>query len=83
MSRLPLLTLTLATFSIGTTEFAIQGLLPEISEDLGITIPSAGLLVTGYALGVAIGGPFLVILTNSISREPSAVAKLICESAEC
>ena len=57
MSRLPLLTLTPAAFSIGITEFAIPGLLPEISEDIGVAIPSAGLLVTGYALGVAIGGP--------------------------
>ena len=42
-----LLTLTLATFAIGTTEFAVQGLLPEIAADLDVSIPSAGLLITG------------------------------------
>lgn len=66
---LPLFALTLAVFAIGTTEFAIMGLLPEIATDLGVTIPSAGLLVSGYALGVAIGGPILAILTNGISRK--------------
>lgn len=74
MSFLPLLTLTLAAFSIGTTEFVIQGLLPEISADLGVSIPKAGLLVTGYALGVAIGGPILVIFTNGLPRKTALLA---------
>ena len=69
MPFLPLLTLTLATFAIGTTEFVISGLLPEISAGLGVSIPTAGLLVTGYALGVAIGGPILAILTNRLPRK--------------
>ena len=69
MPFLPLLTLTLATFAIGTTEFVIAGLLPEISTSLGVSIPSAGLLVTGYALGVAIGGPILAISTNRLPRK--------------
>ena len=69
MQFLQLLTLTLATFAIGTTEFVISGLLPEISTGLGVSIPTAGLLVTGYALGVAIGGPVLAILTNPLPRK--------------
>ena len=69
MPFLPLLTLTLATFAIGTTEFVIAGLLPEISASLNVSIPSAGLLVTGYALGVAIGGPILAISTNQLPRK--------------
>ncbi len=69
MPFLPLLTLTLATFAIGTTEFVIAGLLPEISASLSVSIPSAGLLVTGYALGVAIGGPILAISTNRLPRK--------------
>ena len=69
MPFLPLLTLTLATFAIGTTEFVIAGLLPEISAGLDVSIPSAGLLVTGYALGVAIGGPILAISTNRLPRK--------------
>jgi len=71
MPFLPLLTLTLATFAIGTTEFVIAGLLPEISAGLDVGIPTAGLLVTGYALGVAIGGPILAISTNRLPRKPA------------
>ena len=66
---LPLFALTLAVFGIGTTEVAIMGLLPEIASDLGVSIPRAGLLVSGYAVGVAFGGPILVILTNGMSRK--------------
>jgi hypothetical protein len=61
---LPLLTSTLAAFAIGTTEFAVQGLLPEISKALGVSIPPTGLLVTGYALRVAFGGPILTIASK-------------------
>ena len=77
MSRLPLLTLTLASFSIGTSEFAIQGLLPEISSDLGVTIPAAGLLVTGFALGVAIGGPIFTIAANGLSRRTAVLVLMV------
>ena len=66
---LALFALALGTFGIGTTELVIMGLLPEVSADLGVSIPKVGLLVTGYALGVAIGGPILVILTNRLSQK--------------
>lgn len=69
MVLLPILTLTLAAFAIGTTEFAVQGLLPEIASDLGVSIPATGLLVTGYALGVAFGGPVMALAINSLSRK--------------
>ena len=52
---LSLLILALSAFAIGTTEFVIMGLLPDVAADLGVSIPGAGWLVTGYALGVAIG----------------------------
>ncbi len=54
---LALLALTLAAFAIGTTEFVIVGLIPTIANDLAVTLPSAGLLVSLYALSVAIGAP--------------------------
>ncbi len=73
---LPLFALALGVFGIGTTEFAIVGLLPEISNGLSVSIARAGLLVTGYAVGVAIGGPILAILTNRMSRK-SALLVLI------
>jgi len=66
--RLPLLALALAMFGIGTTEFAIMGLLPDVSADLKVPIPEAGLLVTAYALSVAFGSPFLAIATARMNR---------------
>ncbi|MDF4002934.1 MFS transporter [Luteibacter sp. PPL201] len=67
--RLPLLALAVAAFAIGTTEFVIMGLLPEVAADLRVSIPSAGMLVSGYALGVAVGAPLLAALTARIERK--------------
>jgi MFS transporter, DHA1 family, inner membrane transport protein len=67
-SRLALLALSVAAFAIGTTEFVIMGLLPEVAADLKVSIPSAGLLVSGYALGVAAGAPVLAALTARMER---------------
>ena len=61
--------LTISAFAIGTTEFVIVGLLPTVAKDLDITIPSAGLLVSLYAIGVAIGAPILTALTAKIPRK--------------
>lgn len=66
--NLPILALALASFGIGTTEFVIMGLLPDVATDLGVSIPDAGLLVTGYALGVTFGAPFLAIATAKMDR---------------
>ena len=52
---LALLALAVAAFGIGTTEFVIMGLLPDVARDLAVSIPHAGLLITGYALGVVFG----------------------------
>jgi DHA1 family inner membrane transport protein len=64
-----LLALTISAFAIGTTEFVIVGLLPTIAADLGVTLPSAGLLVSLYALGVAVGAPVLTALTGKLPRK--------------
>ena len=61
--------LTFSAFGIGTSEYIIMGLLSEIAEDLNITIPQAGSLVTMYAMGVVVGGPVLAILTMKLSRK--------------
>ncbi|MDB5988587.1 MAG: major facilitator transporter [Nevskia sp.] len=66
---LPIIALALAAFGIGTTEFVIMGLLPEVAKDLAVSIPSAGLLVTGYALGVAVGAPILAVATARLPRK--------------
>ena len=63
--------LALAAFSIGTTEFIISGILLPISHDLAVTVPTAGLLVTGYAAGVAVGGPILGLLIARIALKPA------------
>ena len=64
-----LFALFLGTFAIGTTEFAVVGLLPDIAESLGVSISQTGLLVSVYALGVAVGGPVVVAITTSQSRK--------------
>jgi len=68
-----LLALSLAAFSIGTSEFIIAGILPDLSADLGVSIPTAGLLVTAYAFAVAIGGPLLAMGTTGLPRKPLIV----------
>jgi multidrug resistance protein len=71
---LALWALTLSAFAIGTTEFVIVGLVPTIALDLGVSLPSAGLLVSLYALGVAIGAPLLTALTGRWPRKPLLLA---------
>ncbi|WP_456697116.1 MFS transporter [Aeromicrobium sp. P5_D10] len=71
---LALLALAVGAFAIGTTEFVIMGLLPGVSADFGVSIPTAGWLVTGYALGVLIGAPLLTILGTRISRKQMLTA---------
>ncbi|MFG6160036.1 MFS transporter [Halomonas sp. 1390] len=61
--------LMLSAFAIGTTEFVIVGLVPTIAQDLGVSLPSAGLLVSLYATGVAIGAPVLTALTGRLNRK--------------
>ncbi|SFC13457.1 MFS transporter [Massilia yuzhufengensis] len=66
---LALWALTLSAFAIGTTEFVIVGLIPTIAASLGVSVPSAGLLVSLYALGVAVGAPVLTALTGRVPRK--------------
>jgi predicted MFS family arabinose efflux permease len=66
---LALWALTLSAFAIGTTEFVIVGLIPTIAASLQVSVPSAGLLVSLYAMGVAIGAPVLTALTGRVPRK--------------
>jgi DHA1 family inner membrane transport protein len=66
---LALLALAVAAFGIGTTEFVIMGLLPDVARDLSVSIPDAGLLITGYALGVVFGAPILAVGTANMPRK--------------
>ena len=69
-----LLALTISAFAIGTTEFVIVGLLPTMAADLGVSLTSAGLLVSPYALGVAVGAPVLTALTGKLPRKTLLLA---------
>ncbi|WP_231499890.1 MFS transporter [Saccharothrix sp. NRRL B-16314] len=60
--------LMLSAFAVGTSEFIIVGVLPEVAADLGVDVPTAGLLVTAYAVSVAVGGPVLTVFTGRIAR---------------
>ena len=74
---LALLALTISAFAIGTTEFVIVGLVPTIAQQLGVSVPSAGLLVSIYALGVAIGAPVLTALTGRVPRKTLLIGLLV------
>jgi predicted MFS family arabinose efflux permease len=68
-STLALLALAVSAFAIGTTEFISVGLLPLISQDLQVSVSTAGLTVSLYALGVTFGAPILTSVTSNMSRK--------------
>jgi len=70
----PVLAIALGAFAVGTTEFVVIGLLPTIGADLGVDIATAGLLVTGYAIGIAVGGPVLTFATRRMAKRTVLVA---------
>jgi MFS transporter, DHA1 family, inner membrane transport protein len=76
MKGFALAALAVGTFAIGMTEFVITGLLPAVAGDLGVTIPTAGLLISGYALTVVIGGPIVTAVVAHRSRKPVLLALL-------
>ncbi|MET2715920.1 MFS transporter [Streptomyces harbinensis] len=71
---LALLALAIGAFGIGATEFVIMGLLPEVAGTFGVSIPTAGYLATGYALGVVVGAPVLAVAGARISRKRMLMA---------
>ena len=74
-TRLPLAVyvLALTVFCLGTSEFVLAGLLPPIAGDLGVSIPSAGLLISGFALGMLVGAPVMSLLTLRLPRKVTLV----------
>jgi len=71
---LALYALTAGAFGIGVTEFVIMGLLIQVGADLGVSIPAAGLLISGYALGVVVGAPVMTIATARWPRKTVLLA---------
>ena len=70
----PLLALAIGAFSIGVTEFTPMRILPAIATDLGVSIPSAGLLVSAYAMGILIGAPLMTLTTARVPRRTLLIA---------
>ncbi|WP_431781852.1 MFS transporter [Streptomyces chumphonensis] len=71
---LAVLALAIGAFGIGMTEFVMMGLLPEVAEDLGTSVPTAGHLVSAYAVGVVIGAPLLTAVGARVPRRRMLVA---------
>ena len=69
-----LIALSIGAFGIGVTEFAPMGLLPVIAADLGVSIPSAGLLISAYAIGVMLGAPLMTLTTGRVPRRTLLIA---------
>jgi DHA1 family inner membrane transport protein len=67
--RFALSALSVGAFAIGTNEFVIMGLLPDVAHDVGVSIPTAGGLISGYALGVVLGAPLLTIAATRLPRK--------------
>ncbi|MGI6856541.1 MFS transporter [Mesorhizobium sp. 1B3] len=74
---LALYALTAGAFGIGVTEFVIMGLLIEVGNDLGVSISAAGMLISGYALGVVVGAPLMTTLTFGWPRKTTLVALML------
>ena len=74
---LALYALTAGAFGIGTTEFVIMGLLTQVAADLQVSIAAAGLLISGYALGVFVGAPLLTIATGRLPRKAVLVGLMV------
>jgi DHA1 family inner membrane transport protein len=70
---IPLIALALSAFAIGTTEFVIMGLLPQVAGNLAVSIPAAGWLVSGYALGVFFGAPIMAIATQKLPHRTALI----------
>jgi MFS transporter, DHA1 family, inner membrane transport protein len=73
-SRYALLALAVGAFGIGTTEFTPMGLLPVIAKGVDVTIPTAGMLITAYAVGVMIGAPVMTLLFSRLRKRTALMS---------
>ncbi|MFE0025366.1 MFS transporter [Amycolatopsis sp. NPDC059021] len=71
-----LLALAIGAFGIGTTEFVMMGVLPQAAADFGVSIPTAGYLISGYALGVVVGAPLLTAAAVRLPRKTMLLAMM-------
>jgi DHA1 family inner membrane transport protein len=75
--NLALVSLAVAAFGVGTTEFVVMGLLPGIATDLSVSVPAAGGIVTAYAAGVVVGAPIMAMATNRMPRKAALLALML------
>lgn len=74
---LALFALMISAFGIGTTEFVVSGLLPEIADEMEVSLPTAGLLISGYALGVVVGGPIATAAGTRLPRKNMLIVLMV------
>jgi DHA1 family inner membrane transport protein len=74
--RIALLVLALGAFALGTGEFSVMGLLPEVAGDLQVSIPEAGYLVSAYAIGVVVGVPLLIAAATRLPRRRALIVMI-------
>lgn len=79
--NLAIFALAIGGFAIGTTEFVTMGLLPQIADGVGITIPKAGHLVSAYALGVVVGAPLIATLAARMRRKSVLIWLMVAFAA--
>lgn len=72
-----LISLTVAAFAVATSELMLVGLLPQIARSLDVSISQAGLLVTGYALGVVVAAPIVAVITNGMARKRTLLGLMV------
>ncbi|MFI0723454.1 MFS transporter [Streptomyces sp. NPDC021224] len=80
-SSVILTALCVSVFAVGTSEYLVAGLLPQVSADLGVSVGTAGQTVTVYGLGVAVGGPAVTLLTARTPRKALALALMLLFAA--
>ena len=76
LAGLAVLALAMGGFAIGTTEFVTMGLLPQIAEGVDVSIPSAGQVISAYALGVVVGAPLIAVFGGLFASADGAFAQL-------
>ncbi len=69
--------LAVGVFLMGTTEFVVAGIMPEVAEDLGIPVANAGLMITVFAIGMIVGTPVMAILTLKLQRRLTLTLALL------
>ncbi|GAA2292837.1 MFS transporter [Streptomyces kunmingensis] len=74
-TRMPLAVyiLGLSVFALGTSEFMLSGLLPAVADDMDVTIPQAGLLISAFAIGMVVGAPLLAVATLRLPRRTTLI----------